>query len=259
MDRGVQQSKMGSIVDNNRRTAALVGVLYIIGTVAGVLSRLVTWRFADDPGLLGRVAAHADQAAAGALLTLVMGLALVMVPVLMFPILRRQNEALALGYVVFRGALEFAAYVGMALCWLLLVVVAKQAAGSGGAVVSQLHGLGQMLFDAQAPIGAVTSIVFGVGALMFSYLLYASRLVPRWISVWGLVSAVVSTAVGVSALFGTNPEVLYMPLAVQEMVLAVWLIAKGFNRGPSPPRATLGRGWSGKWPTPAHERVGAAK
>ena len=88
-----------------------------------------------------------------------------------------------------------------------------------------------MLYGAQAPIAAVTTIVFGIGALMFSYLLYASRLVPRWISVWGLVGAVPYTAVGVLGLFGTNPEILYIPLAVQEMVLAVWLIAKGFNRG----------------------------
>ena len=219
------------VPDNNRRTATLVGVFYIIGTVAGVLSKLVTWRFADDPGLLGKVAAHSDQAAAGALLILVMGLALVMVPVLMFPILKKQNEALALGYVVFRGSLEFVGYVGSALCWLLLVVVAKDAASPAGAVVSQSHGLGSALFGAQAPIAAVTTIVFGIGALMFSYLLYASRLVPRWISVWGLVAAVPYAAVGVLGLFGRNPEVLFIPLAVQEMVLAVWLIAKGFNRG----------------------------
>lgn len=231
MGRGVRRADGGSIVGNNRRTATLVGVLYIVGTVAGVLSKIVTWRFADDPGLLGEVAAHMDQAALGALLVLVMGLALVMVPVLMFPILKRQNEALALGYVVFRGALEFVCYAGSALCLLLLVLVAEDAAGSGGAVVSQLHGLGSLLYDAQAPIAAVTTIVFAIGALMFSYLLYASRLVPRWISVWGLVGAVPYAAVGVLGLFGTNPEVLYIPLAVQEMVLAVWLIAKGFNRG----------------------------
>ena len=231
MGQGVQKSNGGSVVDNNRRTATLVGVLYIVGTVAGILSKLVTWRFTNDPGLLGKVAAHADQAAAGALLILIMGLALVMVPVLMFPILKRQNEALALGYVVFRGALEFASYVGGALCWLLLVVLARDAADAGGAAFSQFHGLASMLYDAQAPIGAIGSIVFAIGAVMFSYLLYASRLVPRWISVWGLAGAVVYAAVGVLGLFGTAPEGLYMPLAVQEMVLAVWLIARGFNRG----------------------------
>ena len=57
----------------------------------------------------------------------------------------------------------------------------------------------------------MTTIVFGIGALMFSYLLYASRLVPRWISVWGLVGAVPYTAVGVLGLFGVDPEVLYIP------------------------------------------------
>jgi hypothetical protein len=231
MDRGVRQASGGSVEDNNRRTAILVGVLYIVGTVAGVLSKIVTWRFADDPGLLGKVAAHAGEAETGALLILVMGLALTMVAVLMFPLLKRQDEVLALGYVVFRGALEFVGYAGSALCWLLLVVVARDATTSGGEVVSQLHGLGGVLYGAQAPVAAVTTIVFGVGALMFSYLLYASKLVPRWISIWGLVGAVPYAAVGVLALFGKDPEILYIPLAIQEMVLAVWLIVRGFNRG----------------------------
>jgi hypothetical protein len=231
MGREVQQTNGESLGDNNRRTATLVGVFYIIGTVAGIFSKLVTWRFAEDSSLLGRVAAHSNEAAAGATLILVMGLALVMVPVLMFPILKRQNEALALGYVVFRGALEFVGYAGSVLCWLLLVVVAKDAATSGGTLVSQLHGLASVLFGAQAPISAVTTVVFGIGAMMFSYLLYASRLVPRWISVWGLVGAIPYTAVGVLGLFGADPEILYIPLAVQEMVLAVWLIVRGFNRG----------------------------
>jgi hypothetical protein len=228
MGRGVQRINGRPVVDDNRRTAMLVGVLYIVGTVAGILSKLVLWRFADDPGLLGKVAAHADQVAAGSLLILVMGVALAMVPVLMFPILKRQNEALALGYVVFRGALEFASYVGAALCWLLLVVAAQHA-DAGGAAVS--HDLASILYGAQAPIGAMGSIVFAIGALMFSYLLYGSRLVPRWISLWGIAGAVLYASVGVLGLFGTSPEVLYMPLAVQEMVLAVWLIARGFNRG----------------------------
>ncbi len=102
-----------------------------------------------------------------------MGLALVMVPVPMFPILKRQNDALALGYVVFRGALEFAGSVGSARSLFLLVVVAKDAAGSDGAVVSQFHDLGSVRYGAHAPIAAVKTIVFAAGALMFSYLPYA--------------------------------------------------------------------------------------
>src|SRR5450759_2816572 len=104
----------------HRRTAAIVGALYIIGTVAGVLRMLVMGGRLDAPDSLTAFAADPNPVKLGALLVLVMGLALAMVPVMMFPILRRQNEALAVGYVVFRGALETALYIATAICWLLL-------------------------------------------------------------------------------------------------------------------------------------------
>ena len=62
----------------------------------------------------------------GALFVLMMGLALAMVPVMMFPILREHNEALALGYVVFRGGLEAVAYLAIATSWLLLVPLQRR-------------------------------------------------------------------------------------------------------------------------------------
>ena len=104
------------------------------------------------PDYLNTVAAHPSQVALGALLILVMGLALAMVPAMVFPILKRQNEALAIGYVIFRGALEACTYMAFALCWLLLVVVSQQAADSGAIVASQFGGLGILLVKAQDPI-----------------------------------------------------------------------------------------------------------
>lgn len=81
---------------------------------------VVTRGLLDAPDYLNMVASHPSQAQLAALLVLVMGLPLAMVSVMMFPILKRQNEALAIGYVVFRGALETLTYIGVATCWLLL-------------------------------------------------------------------------------------------------------------------------------------------
>src|SRR5574337_1693303 len=94
-----------------RKTAIIVGVLFIIGTVAGVLGMVVGGRFLNAPDLLNMVAANASQVGLQALLVLVMGLPLAMVPAMMFPILKRQNEALAIGYVILRGALESLTYI----------------------------------------------------------------------------------------------------------------------------------------------------
>ena len=93
-------------MSNNRNTAVIVGVLYIIGTVAGILSVVCTQPIFTAPNVLSEVAAHPNQLVVGMLFVLTMGLSLAMVPVMLYPILKNDHRILALGYVVFRGALE---------------------------------------------------------------------------------------------------------------------------------------------------------
>lgn len=212
-----------------RTTATIVGVLYIIGTAAGLVSIPVTGSILGAPDVLRTVADHANQVALGALLVLVMGLPLAMIPALMFPVIKRWNEALAVGYVIFRGALEAFSYLALAICWLLLVVVARQAVTTGTGDLSQYTYLGTLLFNVQEPIIAVQDIAFGIGALIFSFVLWQARLIPRWISGWGLVAAVTTVVAGLSAIFGRPLDILLLPMLPQEMVMAGWLIVKGFN------------------------------
>jgi hypothetical protein len=96
----------GSHRGTGRRTAMIVGALYIIGTVAGVLSLVFAGSILNDPDYLIKVSGSGKQILTGAFFVLIMGLALAMVPVMMFPIFRKYNEALALGAVVFRGRLR---------------------------------------------------------------------------------------------------------------------------------------------------------
>ena len=218
----------------DKKTPRIVGVLYIIGTVAGILSLVLTGpvRNAQDYGI--SIPAGETQLAVGALLVLLMGLALAMVPVFMFPILRIHNEALALGYVVFRGGLEAVTYLAIATSWLLLVPLSQIYARAGALDASNLQAVGTLLLEAQE-IGSILTIVFCLGALIFNYLLYQTKLVPRWLSGWGLIAIVPYLAAGLLAMFGIinalSPiyAILNLPLALQEMVLAVWLIVRGFN------------------------------
>jgi Domain of unknown function (DUF4386) len=237
-----------SQMNAHRRTAAIVGALYIIGTVAGVLSMLVMGGRLDAPDYLTVLAADPNPVKLAALLVLVMGLALAMVPVMMFPILKKQNEALAVGYVVFRGALETALYIAGAISWLLLIIVARQYADAAASADSQLSILGSLLLKAGDPITAVRDIVFSLGALTFYYLLYKAKLIPRWLSGWGIIGATGYLAAGVIAVFSTELVILLLPIGLQEMVMAVWLIAKGFNTGAiamlAPPRVAVTSGRS---------------
>jgi hypothetical protein len=216
-------------MDSYRKTAIIVGVLFIIGTVAGILSVVFTGHILDDPDFLIKFSANENQVIIGALFVLIMAVALAMVPVMMFPIFKKHDEALALGYVVFRGALETVTYIAGAIIMLLILTLSQEYVQTGASDASYFQALGALLLEAGDWIDYIGTIVFSLGALIFYYLLYQSKLIPRWLSVWGLIGTILVLAVGLLGMFGLVLEILWAPLAVQEMVLAVWLIIKGFN------------------------------
>lgn len=215
-------------------TARIVGILFIIGTVAGSLSVLLTGPILNEQNYLSLAAENEMQMAAASLLVLVMAFALAMIPVVLYPIFKKYNEALAMGAVLFRGALEAFAYVAVALTWLLLINLGQDyTAGGVDAHTSQT--IGTLLRGMESWSSHIVSIVFSIGALMIYWLFYVSKLIPRWLSIWGLIGAVLYLAVPLLAMFGIEGvDVLYAPLAVQEMVLALWLLIKGFSQNPTP-------------------------
>ncbi len=216
--------------NTNRKTAVIVGVLFIIGTVSGILSAVITGPILNDPYYLRKVAANENQIIIGALFVLIMGFALAMVPVMLFPIFKKQNEVLALGAVLFRGALEAVTYIAIVISWLLLIIVSQEFVKAGAPDASYFQTLGTLLQQAGEGVNQILAIVFSIGALMIYYLFYQSRLIPRWLSGWGLIGAILYLSVPLLGLFGSDLEFLMAPLALQEMVLAVWLIVKGFNK-----------------------------
>jgi hypothetical protein len=222
-------------MDTNKRIARMVGVLYIIGTVSGILSVVFSASLLDASDYLAKIAENDTQMITAALCVLTMGLSLALIPIFAFPVLRKQSETLALGYIVFRGALEMLGYLLTVLVMLLLVPISQEYVKAGGVDVSGYQAVGTLLEKAPDYIGCVATFVFLIGAAMFYTLLYQSRLVPRWLSGWGLIAIVPYLVAAILALFGvidslsTAYGLLDAPLAVQEMVLAVWLIVKGFN------------------------------
>lgn len=223
-------------MSTNRTTAVVVGVLYIIGTLTGVLSAVLTKPLLDAPDYLVEISSNGNQVLTGALLVLIMGLALALVPIVIFPILKKHNEVLALGYVVFRGGIETVTYIALVIPFLLLVSLGQATVQTGSTDASYFQAVGALLLKTQESAATITEIVFPLGALMFYYVLYQSKLIPQWISGWGLVAAIPYLVAGLLHLFGlvdqmsTIQSVLVLPMALQEMVMAVWLIVKGFNQ-----------------------------
>jgi hypothetical protein len=218
------------VVREHRWSATTAGVLYIIGTVAGFISLSLTAPVRDAADPLASASAHEGTMVSAAVVVLVMGFALALIPVVLFPILRKVNEALAAGYLVIRGAVETTCYVLIAVSYLAVASLSGVTPGADGAG----SWLAETLAKAEAP-NAVLALVFCLGAAFFNVALYISGIVPRWISVWGLiaipfyVTAALLGAYGAVAVGSAGLMLLFMPMAIQEMVLAVWMILRGFR------------------------------
>jgi hypothetical protein len=219
-----------------RRAASAAGVLYIVGTVAGALSKVSSASVSGAADPLSEAAKHSGAMVTSALLVIVMGLSLALIPVVLFPVLRKIDETLAIGYLIVRGAIETTCYVVIAVGWLLLGPLHRVVAAQPGTASARL---GDVLIHANAADG-VLALVFCLGAAMFYVLLYRAGIVPRWIVGWGLgaiplyIVADLLWMYGAVGIDSTAQSLLFAPLAIQEMVLAVWLIARGFLHTPTP-------------------------
>jgi hypothetical protein len=158
-----------------------------------------------------------------------MGVSLALIPMVLFRVFRKYNEALALGAVIFRGALEAIIYIGIAITWLLLLTISQKYVSSGMPEGSNYQLLGSMILDVASGLTIMLDIVFSIGALFIYYLFYKTKLIPSWLSWWGLIGAVLYLAYPILTMYRIDLGALQLPLAVQEMIMAVWLIVKGFD------------------------------
>jgi hypothetical protein len=213
----------------------MAGVLFIIATVVGVLGNV---RFLipllDAPDYLIQISANENQVIIGVLLMLIAAFASASIAICLYPILKKHHEALALGSVGFRvmeGMLYIVAVVGT----LSLLTLSQEyvTAGASNAPLYQISGT--LLLAVKTWAGQLGVIAFTTGAMMYYYVFYQSKLVPRIISGWGFLGAALSLASALLAIAGlltplSTVFILFnLLILVQEMVLAVWLIVKGFN------------------------------
>ncbi len=219
-------------MSSTRKIAVIAGVLFIIATLAGpVLASPLTPALTGTDYLAG-VSAHRNQAAGGVLLWIVAAFASVGTAIAMYPVMKKANAGLALGSVVFR-ALEAAFYMISVVGLLSLLILGQEFTSAEAAGRPVLQTIGNLLVSVRDYAGLLAVFAFCLGGFMYYYLFFQSRLIPRWLSGFGIIAVVLLAAACVLALFSGNRVTSYIPLAapiaVQEMVLAGWLLAKGFN------------------------------
>jgi len=217
----------------NRKIAVIVGALFVSGLILFVLSRVLTESILSLPDYLTMISAKGNRVLIGGLLVLVSAFTVAAIPVLLYPVFKRLNETLALGYVVAR-IMEAIFLAIMAIATLSVLTVGQEIAKVNVTDASGLHILGALWLSASHWSQLFSIIISGPHALLFYYLLYRSMLTSRFLSVWGLIAAPMHLAGGILCILGFSLEstfatILLTPLALNELFLGIWLICKGFN------------------------------
>jgi len=220
---------------SNRKTAIVVGILFIFATVVNLLSNVAFLKpILDAPDYLSRIFASENQILIGSLLHIIASFACAGIAIALYPVLRKYNEGLALGSVGFRVA-EAMLYVFGSIGVLMLLPLSQEFIKAGMPATSYFQTLANSLLSMRDWTGILAVIAFGPGALMYYAIFYKSKLIPRWLSGWGLVAVALCLISGILVMFNiidffTPVQIaINIPIALQEIVLAVWLIAKGFN------------------------------
>lgn len=221
--------------ETGRTNAALVGVLFIIGTTTGMIAALLSSPILDAPNYLSRAVENEGTILGAAFLIFLMAVACAGIGLGLYPILRQYSIGLAMGVAGFR-LIESVADVLGGLSLIALLALSREFVQAGAPDAVYFQTIGAIIKAASEWINnGVVLICWCIGAYMYYGIFYRYRLVPRWISAWGLIGitlasiASVLVMLGVIPGFGTVQTIANLPILPQEIVLAIWLIAKGVS------------------------------
>jgi hypothetical protein len=218
----------------SRRSAeTTTGVLFIIATLFGAISLALSGSL-TSPDYLVEIYQSRTQVQLGIFIVVIMTVSIFAIPIVLAPILKPFGEVSCVAYVVLRS-LESVAYVLLIVGRLMMISLSEEFVVSESPVQANFELVGGLLKDLETQIGTVITIFFGLGALVFNQLLWTSKLLPRWLSGWGFVGAVLTCIAAILGVFDVLSEnlllaaALWLPILINELVLAGWLLLKGFH------------------------------
>ncbi len=226
---------------NYRMNSMMVGILFLLGTVFGIVSGIVGGQVIastiqttplTEVVLLDLVVTDSSRLLLGSFFILLMGVSLVAMTVFLYPIFKKDSEELAMGMLLFRGVMEGTWYFITTLSFMFLFALGGEYAATG-ATSTTLQSIGNVVYKFQDILGPIGTMMFLIGASCLYISFYRTKIIPRWLSIWGLIGVIPYMAYALLHFFGMDNGIgfyLQMVLAPQELVMALWLIIKGFDR-----------------------------
>lgn len=209
---------------SDRKTASTVGALFLVAMVASLLGGGLVESVISAPEPFTAVSENETVLVVGVLLELVNAIAVIGIGVLMFTVLKRHNETQAVGYLSLR--IVEAVFCSLIVVSPLSLIRLGQNQPQASAVLS--------IAERASISGLLVPIFFSLGALLLYFSLIQSKLLPRFIPIWGLAAAVLILTLNLLSTFGLEAGmgismIFALPIILNEIFMGIWLIAKGFN------------------------------
>ncbi|MBI3242351.1 MAG: DUF4386 domain-containing protein [Chloroflexi bacterium] len=220
-----------------RRTEILVASLWIITAIGAIGGAILINPIINAPDYLTTVFPKSAIITSGMLGWMINDIGIVFIGLLMFPILKKQSESMALGYLSMRIFESILMIVGVFFA-MLLIPLSQEFIKSGAMNVASFQAIGSVLKQAENWFLNLLQLIFlGLGGVILTSLLYQTKLVPRFISVFGFIGYALLLPAAIIGLFGIlDPtpggpgSILAVPVAIWEIIIMpIWLFAKGFN------------------------------
>lgn len=216
-------------MNSTQRHARIAGSLFLLAMVASLVGGGLLEPILGVQNFLATSISQENLLKTGVLLEMINALAVIVIAVVLYPILKQFNERIALGYFGFR-LIEAIACVLAAFIPLLILTLVQGHAESGVPAGSHLQNLGVSLLAIRSLTASLLiPIFFSLGALLFYFLLFQTRLLPRFISIWGFIGVLGILILAFTEINGVFVLAFVLPIILNEIFLGIWLIAKGFN------------------------------
>lgn len=219
-------------MNSYKKSAIFAGILILLGMVAGILSIVPAVESTD---YLSEVYPKRNQVLIGAvfqflLIPIYLGFSLIL-----YQVVKKYKENLAIGFVGFRIISSVFQLIGVILIP-IFVLLSEQYLNSQSPDIFYFETLGSLLKsgrDLSNHLGVM--LATGLGNLILYFIFYKTKLIPKWLTIWGIFGntlAILSSFLilfDTIAVISTSFAIMTLPLVFQEIVLAIWLIRKGFN------------------------------
>jgi hypothetical protein len=220
-------------MNTDKKTAVLVGALFLTAMVASLVGGCLIESVISIPVTFSSILENEKLLIVGVLLELVNAIAVLGIGILMFTVLKRQNETLASGYLSLR--IVEAVFCSLIVISPLSLIKLSRGLSITGTNATEIQLAGALsIAERASTINLLIPIFFCLGAFLLYSLLYRSKLLPRFISVWGGAGAMLILIMNLSSIFGLKigmgaSMILALPIILNEIFMGVWLIVKGFN------------------------------